>query len=65
MGICPKVNVLARLELELTHDDSAIPHFNHYTTRTPTVGVCLGDLIITKEEGINVVHLAGLILRMI
>ena len=28
-GICPKVNVIARLEYELVHC------FNHYTTRTP------------------------------
>ena len=34
-GICPKVNVIARLEYELVYYDSAIHRFNHYTTRTP------------------------------
>ena len=35
MGICPKVNVIARLEYELAYYDSAVHHFIHYTTRTP------------------------------
>ena len=30
-GICPKVNVIERLEYELAYYDSAV----HYTTRTP------------------------------
>ena len=30
------MNVIARLEYELTSDDSAIHHFKHYTTRTLT-----------------------------
>ena len=34
-GICPKVNVIARLELELAYYDSAVRRFNHYTTRIP------------------------------
>ena len=34
-GICPKVNVIARLEYELASYDSAVHRFNHYTTRTP------------------------------
>ena len=34
-GICPKVNVIARLEYELAYYDSAVHPFNHYTTRTP------------------------------
>ena len=34
-GICPKVNVIARLENELAYYDSAVHRFNHYTTRTP------------------------------
>ena len=34
-GICPKVNVIARLEYELAYYDSAVNRFNHYTTRTP------------------------------
>ena len=33
--ICPKVNVIARLEYELAYYDSAVHRFNHYTTRTP------------------------------
>ena len=31
-SICPKVNVIARLEFELTYYDSVIQRFNHYTT---------------------------------
>ena len=31
MGICPKVNVIARLEYELAYYDSAVHRFNHYT----------------------------------
>ena len=34
-GICPKVNLIARLEYELAYYDSAVHRFNHYTTRTP------------------------------
>ena len=34
-GICPKVNVIARLEYELAYYDSAVHRFNHYATRTP------------------------------
>ena len=33
-GICPKLNVIARLEYELAYYDSAVHRFNHYTTRT-------------------------------
>ena len=33
-GICPKVNVIARLEFELENYDPAVQCFNHYTTRT-------------------------------
>ena len=29
-GICPKVNVIARLEFELTYYDSAVQSFNRY-----------------------------------
>ena len=31
-GICPKENVIARLEYELAYYDSAVHRFNHYTT---------------------------------
>ena len=34
-GICPKVNVIVRLEYELAYYHSAVHRFNHYTTRTP------------------------------
>ena len=33
----PKVNVIVRLEFELAHYDSAVQHFNHYPTRTPSI----------------------------
>ena len=29
------MNIIARLEYELAYYDSAVHHFNHYTTRTP------------------------------
>ena len=31
-GICPKVNIIARLEFELAYYDSAVQRFNHYRT---------------------------------
>ena len=34
-GICPKVNVIARLEYKLAYYDSVVHRFNQYTTRTP------------------------------
>ena len=37
-GICPKVNVIARLEHELAYYDSVVHRFNHYITRTPPMG---------------------------
>ena len=33
-GICPKVNVIARLEFKLAYYDAAFQRFNHYTTNT-------------------------------
>ena len=36
-GICPKVNVIARLEYELAYYDSAVHRFIHYTTRTMVI----------------------------
>ena len=33
-GICPKGNVIERLEFELAYYDSAVHRFNHYTTMT-------------------------------
>ena len=32
--ICPKVNIIARLEFELAYYNSAVQRFNHYTMRT-------------------------------
>ena len=34
-SICPKVNVIVRLEFELTYYNPTVHHFNCYTTRTP------------------------------
>ena len=34
-GICPKVNVIARLGFELAYYDSVSHLLNHYATRTP------------------------------
>ena len=34
-GICPKVNVIVRLEYELAYYHSAVHRFNHYTMWTP------------------------------
>ena len=34
-GICPKANVIARLEFELAYYDTTVHRFNHYTTRNP------------------------------
>ena len=36
-GICAKVNVIARLEYELTYYDSTVIRYNHYTTGTPSL----------------------------
>ena len=43
-GICPKVNIIARLENELAYYDSAVHRFNHYTTRTPP------DLLLNNQQ---------------
>ena len=36
MGINPKENIIARQVIELTHDDVADEHINHYTVKTFT-----------------------------
>ena len=36
-SICPKVNIIERLEYVLAYYDSAVHCLNHYTTRTPPV----------------------------
>ena len=33
MDISPKVNVIERLEFELTYFETAVQHFNYYTTK--------------------------------
>ena len=51
-SICPKVNIIARLEFELAYYDSADQRFNHYTTRiedTPhwcKISSCVWDYVI-------------------
>ena len=40
-GICPKVNIIAQLEFELAYYNSAVHRFNHYTTRTPPLSMCV------------------------
>ena len=39
--ICSKVNVIALLEFELAYYDSAVQRFNHYTTGTSPVHLCM------------------------
>ena len=48
-GICPKVNVIARLEYELAYYDSAVHRFNHYTTRTPP-SICIAQPLMLHAE---------------
>ena len=35
MGICPKVNMIVRLEFELAYYIPAVLDFSHFTSRTP------------------------------
>ena len=53
-GICPKVNVIARLEYELAYYDSAVHRFNHYTTRTSLVCVRAGMCVWKLSWGENI-----------
>ena len=39
MDICPKMNIIARLEFEHANYDSAVRRFNYYTTKTHHIGV--------------------------
>ena len=41
-GICPKVNVITRMEFEQVYYDSVVQFVNHYTMGTPP--------LITKED---------------
>ena len=51
MGICPKLNVIARLEYELAYYDFAVHRFNHYITRTPPKTVqCFRNVYNTVME---------------
>ena len=47
-GICPKVNVIARLEFEIANYDSRIHRFIYYTTKTSPV-----DWSITTQLSIH------------
>ncbi len=47
-GICPKVNVIARLDFELAYYDSEVHRFNHYTTRTPPRQIFLFIILNTR-----------------
>ena len=51
-GICPKVNVIARLEFEFAYFDSIVHRFNHYTTRTPPIymGFSLYYMLKVNDE---------------
>ena len=51
-GICPKVNVIARLEYELAYYDSVVHRFNNYTTRTPPTNTW-NILTVCKQMIIN------------
>ena len=46
-GICPKVNVIERLEFELGYWDSEVKRFSHHTTRSPQVQ---NDTIIISKK---------------
>ncbi len=50
-GICPKVNVIARLEFELAYYDSAVQRFNHYTTRMPPIDRTLSGATTPSQSG--------------
>ena len=51
------MNVIARLEYELAHYDSAVHRFNHYSTKTPPLGradwgyiyACIQRIIHTRK----------------
>ena len=44
-NICPKVNVVTRLEFELTFYYSAVHRSNHYTTMTPPPPIWLDKVL--------------------
>ena len=55
-SICPKLNVIARLEYELTYYDSAVHRFNHYTTRTPKHSYLI-QITCTQQYGFKYSYL--------
>ncbi len=57
-GICPKVNVIARLEYELAYYDPAVHRFNHYTMRTPRRGVLENKTNATSHPNIGLLKTA-------
>ena len=53
-GISPNVNVIARLEIELSYNDVAVNHVSHYVTRIPTgVYQCVYDMCMHLCACIN------------
>ena len=52
-SICPKVNVIVRLEYELGYYDSAVHRFNHYTTSPlpPQEIVCSSKIAQAQSAG--------------
>ena len=49
-GISPIVNVIARLEIELTYFEAAVHHFNHFTV---SFSVECDPHFPTRENNIN------------
>ena len=51
-GISPKVNVIARMRLELTYSEAAVQHFSHCTTGTPKFNLNIGrrESIVRKKK---------------
>ena len=51
-GICPKVNVITRLEFELAYYNFGVQRFNHYTTRTPFTYEfeLISDVLLLMDE---------------
>ena len=55
-GICPKINIIARLEFKLAYYDSAVHHFNYYTTRTPPNASILLDQGFPVEYELDIIQ---------
>ena len=55
-GICPKVNIIARLENELAYYDFAVHRFNHSTTRTPPMVVWVTASLL-RSPGLSLADL--------